>query len=223
MIIKIKDIEIELTRKKIKNIILRVLPPDGKVYISAPLRSDTKQITEFVESKIDWIKKKQVEMTKKFYPYEGSLSSANFIVISGNKYPLEIIYTEGRNSVTLCDEKFILHLKNGTDKKQADILIIEWYRKYLNKIITYYMPIWEKKTGFYCSSWQIKKMKTRWGTCNIKTDKIWFSLWLATKPLPFVEYVILHELAHTKVGNHGKDFKAILDTYMPDWEKINKM
>jgi predicted metal-dependent hydrolase len=63
-------------------------------------------------------------------------------------------------------------------------------------------------------------MKTRWGTCNTRTRKIWLNLQLAKKPVECLEYVILHELAHLKVPNHGKDFIAIMDQYMPDWREI---
>ena len=65
-------------------------------------------------------------------------------------------------------------------------------------------------------------MKTRWGTCNTVTGKIWLNLQLAKKPLICLEYVILHELTHLKVRNHGKDFIAVMDRYMPDWQTIKK-
>ena len=84
------------------------------------------------------------------------------------------------------------------------------------------MPKWEKKTGLYCDSWQTKYMTTRWGTCNTKTKKLWFNLQLAKKPVECIEYIILHELAHLKVRNHGSDFVAILDSYMPCWRETKK-
>ena len=74
----------------------------------------------------------------------------------------------------------------------------------------------------YCDSWQTKYMTTRWGTCNTNTKKIWLNLQLAKKPVECIEYIILHELAHLKVKNHGSDFVAILDSYMPYWREIKK-
>ena len=74
----------------------------------------------------------------------------------------------------------------------------------------------------YCDSWQTKYMTTRWGTCNTNTRKIWLNLQLAKKPIECLEYVILHELAHLKVKNHGADFVAILDQHMPYWKDIRQ-
>ena len=63
-------------------------------------------------------------------------------------------------------------------------------------------------------------MTTRWGTCNTKTGKIWFNLQLAKKPVECLEYVILHELVHLQVKNHGPDFVAMMDLHMPYWRDI---
>ena len=98
----------------------------------------------------------------------------------------------------------------------------EWYRKELSERVNYLLPKWETYTGLKCSSWQSKVMKTRWGTCNTKTKKIWLNVRLAEHPAECLEYVILHELAHTRVPNHGADFKAILTEYMPDWRTVKR-
>lgn len=81
------------------------------------------------------------------------------------------------------------------------------------------MPKWEKITGLKCSSWQSEYMTTKWGSCNTATRKIWLNLQLAKKPIECLEYVILHELAHLKVKNHGAEFVAILEQYMPNWRE----
>ena len=95
----------------------------------------------------------------------------------------------------------------------------ELMRNVLNRQISELVPVWEEKTGLHCTEWIIRDMKSRWGSCNTRTGKITFSLQLATMPEDFVEYVILHELLHLRVPNHGSDFKAELDKYMPDWKE----
>ena len=74
--------------------------------------------------------------------------------------------------------------------------------------------------GKKSSSFQLKKMKTRWGTCNTRTKKIWLNFELCRKSDECIEYVILHELTHLKVPNHGKDFSDFMDRYMPYWREI---
>lgn len=65
-------------------------------------------------------------------------------------------------------------------------------------------------------------MSTRWGTCSVTTKKIWLNLQLSKKPIQCLEYVILHELAHLREKNHGEEFVAILDEFMPYWRDIKK-
>ena len=79
---------------------------------------------------------------------------------------------------------------------------------------------WESITQLKASSFQIKKMKTRWGTCNTRTKKIWLNFELVTKQTECIEYVIMHELAHLSVPNHGKDFIYIMQKYMPSWQAL---
>ena len=55
------------------------------------------------------------------------------------------------------------------------------------------------------------------------TRKIWLNLQLAKKPFECLDYVILHELAHLRVRNHGAEFIAILDEHMPYWREIRKL
>lgn len=95
-------------------------------------------------------------------------------------------------------------------------------REYLKSEIERLLPVWEKKTGLYSTSWHIRDMTSRWGSCNTQTGRLCFNLQLAKKSTECIEYVILHELAHLKVPNHGSEFKAILDAYMPNWREIRK-
>ena len=94
--------------------------------------------------------------------------------------------------------------------------------KSLRANISKLLPKWESITKLKCSTWQIRKMKTRWGSCNVKTKKIWFNLHLANTTIGCLEYIILHELLHIRVPNHGAQFKAQMDHYMPNWREIQK-
>ena len=101
---------------------------------------------------------------------------------------------------------------------------IDWKEanKQLRADISKLLPKWESITGLQCSTWQIRKMKTRWGSCNVKTHKIWFNLYLAKTNQRCLEYIILHELLHIKIANHGAEFKANMDHYMPSWRIVRR-
>lgn len=95
-------------------------------------------------------------------------------------------------------------------------------RAALKEQIARLLPKWEERTGLHCAGWQIRDMKTRWGSCSTQTKKIRFALMLARQPEECVEYVILHELAHLYEPSHNARFKAFLDGYMPGWREIRK-
>ena len=115
-----------------------------------------------------------------------------------------------------------LGLRNGHNPERRERVVREFLREDLTKRIERLLPKWEEKTSLYSDSWQIKDMETRWGTCNIQTKKIWFNLKLANMPDEFLEYIILHEIAHLKIKGHGADFSAYLDSFMSDWRDIKK-
>lgn len=213
----------ELQRKNIKNLHLYVLPPDGRVRISAPMRLSKERIAEFVESKLEWIRNQQTRLAEQPHSPVQMYESGETVYLFGSPYSLSVEYTSGKCSVHLNDGKAILTVRPDSTFEQREAVVNEWYRGLLKEQIGILLPKWEVVTGLYCDSWQTKNMKTRWGTCNTGTKKIWLNLQLAKKPPECLEYVILHELAHLKIPNHGKEFEALLDRYMPDWRERRKI
>ena len=95
-------------------------------------------------------------------------------------------------------------------------------RRDLKRRIAERLPYIEDVTGLRCSGWTVRDMKTRWGSCNTATNHINFSLMLALRSDAELDYVILHELVHTVVPDHGPDFYAMMDRFMPGWKKLRK-
>ena len=219
---EINGISVEIIKKNIKNMHLYVQPPDGKVQVSAPKHLSDESILMFVRTKIGWIRKQQEKFKNQPRQTERQYVSGESFYVLGKQYYLQVEYSYKGNSLVLSGDKAILTVRTESTPKQRESYVREWYREILKAEIEKYLPKWEKKTGLYCDSWQTKYMTTRWGTCNTNTKKIWFNLQLAKKPVECIEYIILHELAHLKVKNHGSDFVAILDSYMPYWRETKK-
>lgn len=223
MNVLISDIQIEIIKKDIKNMHLSVLPPDGKVRVSAPNNLSDESIIMFVKTKLGWIKKQQEKFELQPRQSEREYVSGETIYVWGHQYFLQVEYNQKKNSLVLVGNKAILSVRKESTAKQREKFVNEWYRSLLKTEVEKYLPKWEAITGLYCDSWQSKYMTTKWGTCNTSTRKIWLNLQLAKKPIECLEYVILHELAHLKVKNHGPDFVAILDLHMPYWRECKKM
>ena len=223
MQIEISGITIDIQKKNIKNMHLAVLPPDGKVRVSAPMRLSDESIAMFVRTKLGWIKKQQEKFALQPRQSEREFISGETLYVFGKQYFLRVMYSYKGNSLVLNGNEAVLTVRKESTARQREAFVNEWYRDLLKEKISIYLPKWEQITGLYCDSWQTKYMTTRWGTCNTNTRTIWFNLQLAKKPIECLEYVILHELAHLKVKNHGKDFIAILDMYMPYWRETKKL
>lgn len=219
MQIQIADISVEIVKKEIKNMHLAVLPPDGKVRVSAPLAMPDEAIAMFVRTKLGWIRKQQAKFEAQPRQSQREYVSGETLYVWGRQYFLQVAYSYKGNSLVLDGNQAILAVRKESTANQREAFVNEWYRGLLKAEVEKYLPKWEKITGLHCSSWQSKYMTTRWGTCNTNTRKIWLNLQLAKKPIECLEYVILHELAHLKVKNHGLEFIAILDQHMPQWRE----
>ncbi len=170
----VNGIQFEFTRKKIKNINLRVTMPNGEVRVSAPLFVPFSAVADFVCLKADWINQRRERIK----------------------------------------ERNIKEYGTAKDKKED--------RKKLKERIEFLLPELSKRTGLYPESFGIRDMKTRWGSCNTKTKKIWIAQTLANYPDNVLNYVLCHELVHLEIKGHGADFKAKLSEICPDWKKIKK-
>lgn len=218
----IEEIEIEVQRKKIKNLHLHVKPPDGRVILTAPYRISNDIIEGFARANLEWIRGCREKYINAPPVPERKYISGEAVYIWGERYTLEVIPAP-QNTFRIIGDRAILAMCPESSVEQRVKFMRGQYRKMLCEEIERLLPEWEERTGLKCEQWRTKYMTTRWGTCNPSAKRIWFSLQLAAHPKICLEYIILHESAHLKVRNHGADFIAIMDRYMPDWREIKKV
>lgn len=212
----INDIEIEVSKKKIKNMHLSVLPPDGKVRISAPLYIKDEIIKNFAVSKIGWIKKQISKFENLPKQSERKYVSGETQYVWGRRYELEINHIS-INKVELKGSKMILSVHEECTIQQKEKVITEWYRKQLKEMLPAMVNKWENIIGVQVDSVRVKNMKTRWGSCNTKHKRIWINLQLAKKPIECLEYVVVHELVHLLERSHNSVFVKYMYKYLPNW------
>lgn len=220
----IDDIEIEITKKNIKNIYLSVNPPNGEVRISAPRKMTEDAIKLFVVSKISWIEKQKEKFDNQEKIMEKEYITGESHYYFGESYLLNVIYqSSNKTKVEIRNKKYIdLYVKEGSSREKREYIMKEWYRKELKSIIPSMIDKWEKIMDLKVKEWGVKQMKTRWGTCNPNARRIWLNLELAKTPPHFLEYIIVHEMAHLIEKGHGDKFKAIMDKYYPNWRNVRK-
>lgn len=216
------QLSIDVVRKDIKNMHLAVYPPTGRVRIAAPLRIDDEAVRLFAISKISWIRKHQRNFVTQDRLPPRQFKERESHYFQGKRYLLRIIEHEAPPKVVFKTKTYIdLFVRPNTTTEQRQIIINEWYRVELKKLIPYIIEKWEKKIGVSVDSWQVKQMKTKWGTCNIEEKKIWINLELAKKPIHCLEYIVVHEMIHLLERRHNDYFLSLMDKHMPQW-KFNK-
>jgi predicted metal-dependent hydrolase len=219
----IEDITITLERKNIKNMYLRVLPPNGEVKVSAPIFLSDDAIRDFIISRKEWILKKQRLIQENKIAAPLKYKNGEKHQLWGEEYTLQLIKNDNIKSAIVDIEKSVIYLpvppKSTIDKRKK--ILDEFYRKELQKAI----PEASKKciniVGRTPAEIKVRKMKN-WGNCK-QNGIITLNLNLAKKPPICLEYVLIHELCHLIEFNHGKKFKKLMDKFCPNWKKIKKV
>jgi predicted metal-dependent hydrolase len=218
MTLHISGIPVEVHKKPIKNMHLYVKPPNGDVMVSAPIAMRDEAIERFVRTKVGWIKKQVVKFADQPRQTEREYVSGETLYVWGKRYYLQT-QCGNKNLLVLSGDKAVLTIRKERTAEQREHFIREWYRDLLKSEIARLLPKWENKTGLRASTWKIKYMITRWGTCKPDVGKIWLNLQLAKKTLECLEYVILHELVHLVERSHNERFVALMDKHMPMWRE----
>lgn len=218
--ISIGDLQIAVTKKKIKNLYLSVYPPDGRVRVAAPLTMKDEAIREIVVAKLPWIRKQQSKLARQEWRQEKEYVSGESHYFMGRRYWLNVVTTKQKQRVELGkNNQLTLYVRPGSTKEQRKKMVTEWYRSELKKQIPALIAKWEKELGVRVNSWGVKLMKTRWGSCNPKAGRIWVNLELAKKSPRCLEYIVLHEMLHLLEKYHNKRFYTYLGQFMPDWKE----
>jgi predicted metal-dependent hydrolase len=217
----VSDLTIDVIRKDIKTARLGVYPPDGRVRIAVPLLMNDEAVRLFAITKLGWIKRQQATFAAQERESEREYVSGESHYFLGKRYLLYVIYQEEvRPHVHIPNKTHInLVVRPGSDTAQRKRVLMEWYRQQLKEVIL--PPLvakWQAATGLKANEWQIKHMKTNWGTCNVGAKRIWLNLELVKKPVHCIEYVIVHELAHLLVRHHNDEFYAYMTKFFPNWE-----
>ena len=213
-------IAVTVNRKKIKNMYIRIQPPDGNVKVSAPLFVSDEEIIAFVKSKREWILKKQKYILENDIKAPLKYVNGEKHYLWGREHTLQLISNHNVKHVLVNENIIYLPIpKRSTIEKRKKILD-EFYRQELKRAIPEALDKCSKIVGRTPKSITVRKMKN-WGNCK-QDGRITLNLNLAKKDKECLEYVMIHELCHLIEFNHGKNFKKLMDKFCPDWKIIKK-
>ena len=216
--IKLNEISIDVIQKDIKNIHLSVHPPTGRVRISAPLRFDLDTIRVYAISKLNWIRKQQDKFRKQEREARREFLNRESHYFRGERYLLKIVEKDVPPHVILKHSVIVISVRPGASLAKKRNTLDSWYRNQLKEVLPSLISRWEKSLSVRVNEFGIRKMRTKWGTCNPIAGRIWLNLELAKKPAECLEYIVVHEMVHLIERRHNDRFIAVMDKYMPKWK-----
>jgi len=224
--IQLGDICLDVVQKDIKNMYLTIHPPTGRARISAPLRMDLDTIRIFAISKLSWIRKHQDKFRNQSRETLREYITGESHYYLGKRYLLRVIEHKAPPKVVLKHGIMELYIRPNTDLEKRGKILDEWYRRRLKEIAPGIIAKYEKAMKVKVNEFGIKKMKTKWGSCNIKAKRLWLNLELAKKERHYLEYIIVHEMVHLLERHHNDQFMAHMDRFIPQWrflkEELNR-
>lgn len=213
----VAGIGVDVVYKHIKNMHISVYPPMGRVRVAAPERFDEDAIRLAVVQRLPWIKKQRQQLRDAERQSEREVVTGESHYVWGQRLRLKLIETAGRPHVDVSGSKLQLSLPVGSDSVQRRKLLEEWYRKQIKAAIPPLLEKWELIIGREVNGWTVRRMKTKWGSCNPESANLWFNVELAKKHPRCLEYIVVHEMAHLHERTHNDRFVELMDRYLPDW------
>ena len=220
--IQVQGLEVEVVRKRMRYIRVRVRR-DGTICLSVPWHVGTKEAVDFLVSKWDWVLEARQRALSRPVAAEPQYRDGDTVTLFGERIPLRIVDVPyGGNIVELGEGVVRLYQTGTTTPERRGRLVWSFLGARLRERLAAMLADWLARLGEGPVKWSVRDMTTEWGSCTKARRTIRFNLRLAQMPPACVEYVVVHELTHLRVLNHGPEFKALMDARMPDWRDRRK-
>ncbi|MBO9044399.1 M48 family metallopeptidase [Curtobacterium flaccumfaciens pv. flaccumfaciens] len=213
----VRGIDIDVVYKDIKHLHIGVYPPAGRVRVAAPTRFDDDLIRLAVVQRLPWIRRQRSKLQGAERQSAREMVTGESHYVWGVRKRLKVVGRPGRGHVELDGDRLALYVASESTVEQRRRCLERWYREQLRAEIPALIVKWEERLGVVVPTWTIRKMKTKWGSCNRETHRVWFNLELAKKNPDCLEYIVVHELTHYFERGHGARFAALMDANLPDW------
>jgi predicted metal-dependent hydrolase len=217
--ITVGGVNVDVVYKDIKNLHIGVYPPLGRVRVAAPTQLDDDAIRLAVVQRFAWIKRQRREFQDAARQSEREMVTGESHYMWGRRLRLRVVERPGRPHVEVDGDRLVLYVPPGTDTETRIKVLQRWQREQLRHEIDALIEKWEPKIGRQVAGWSIRRMKTKWGSCNRETARLWFNLELAKKHPRCVEYLVVHEMVHLLERGHGERFAQLMDELLPDWRQ----
>jgi len=224
-VIRVDDLEVEVTVRRVTRMNVRVHPPDGDVRVSVPPRTALRTVVRFVRSSRDWIEQHRARIREETRTEAARPPAPRHEGVAGELWwwfgrplRLEVVAVSGRARVLHRPlHRLVVQLADPDDRAAVRAALDRWQRRTLRRAASPLLETWSGRMGVRHSFLGLRRMTTRWGSCVPANGRIWLNVELVTRRPALLEYVVVHELAHLVEASHGPAFQRLMDLHLPDW------
>lgn len=216
--IELGEISVDVVLKDIRNVHLSVHPPHGRVRIAAPRRTSLDSLRLYAISRLDWIKREQRKLREQQRETPREYLERESHYVWGKRYLMTVEEVEQPPSIERKHNRLILRVRPGADAIKRRQILDQWYRELVKTSAIELISAWEPKIGVEVADFYVRRMKTRWGSCNHQAQTIRLNTDLARKPPECLEYIVVHEMIHILEPTHNERFQKLMKQHLPEWK-----
>ena len=207
----VRGIDVDVIYKDIKNLHIGVYPPLGRVRVAAPERLDDEQVRLAVIQRLPWIKRQREQLRTVPRQTEREMVTGESHYVWGTRRRLKVVERPGRTHFEIDGDRLVLYTPGTTTAEQRRAALDQWHRQQLREVLPSVIENLGTEARCVGPKWTIRRMKTKWGSCNRETRHLWFNVELAKKHPDCLEYIVVHEMAHYFERTHGERFTKLMD------------
>ena len=221
--ISVDDVSVVVTQKRIKHCYIKIDRESGSVCVSVPIGWNAKAVEELVRSKASWIKRKQAAASDRALSPKFEFNNGELHKVWGSEVALVNTSNLGRRGVKWSENALVINSPAESSLDTRKKLLTAWYAQEVKIAALVLVDTWEPVLGVKAGRLSVQKMKSKWGSCNIKNGNIRLNSELAKYPKGALEHVVVHELVHILEPSHSKRFYSLMDEFLPNWKKLKAL
>ena len=216
-IVNVPDIGPVVFQKRANTSSIRLHVQGSRVKVILPARVPYAFAQQFLQSRTRWV----LDNVKPATP----IADGAYI---GKQHQVKLLRKDiSRPSTRITEKNVVISLPNGLDEDSSEaqrVILKACERSLLNQTTELVIPRLQDlafEHGFSIKSAKAKRLRSRWGSCDSQKNII-LNSYLVQLPWVLIDYVLIHELAHTRHLNHSSDFWSTVSEILPDYKQLRK-
>jgi hypothetical protein len=214
-------IPVEFQRKRVRYLRMTV-HPDGAVRVSVPWHVSDNEAASFVMARVPWMRSRVEAIRRNPPPAPLRHETGETVQLFGEVLPLRVVETESPPAPYTENGTLVLPVRPGATEAERGVVLDVWLRSRLTSTLSSLLARWTAAMGEAPVRWDVRRMRSQWGSCAPRRRFLRFNTQLVRVPLPCIEYVVVHELAHLSVPDHSPAFWAVVARHLPGWAASRK-